>query len=266
MSLVLCAVLLQAAPHPLRWEPTVDIPITGAVVAGWAVSELALKPVLAPNPCRWCQTNAFDSSVRSLFNPSLMPSPNGFDGMHAASNVLGFLALPLSMVGLDAFLAWRDGVFERTFFIDVLLMIEATFSSLAVNQVVKFSVGRARPYTEGATPELTAQAKELADNNLSFFSGHSNFAFTLVASAATIAHLRGYRWAWLLWAVGLPAATGTAVLRMAADKHWATDVLVGSAMGLATGILMPTLLHGRAGPLRTHLSFAGNGLSLSGSF
>ena len=38
-------------------------------------------------------------------------------------------------------------------------------------------------------------------------------------------------------------ATTTALLRIVADKHWASDVLAGSATGLATGLLIPLLLH-----------------------
>lgn len=260
-SLVVALLLSQAAPQKLRWEPRADLPVTGALVTGWLLSEFAFKKQLAPAACRWCETNGFDTAVRSVFNPNLVPSAEGFGGAHVASNLVGFVALPLSMLGLDALLAWRDGVFVDAFPVDALLIIEATFSALGLNQAVKFAVGRGRPYTVGASPELLAGGHDLADNNLSFFSGHSTFSFGVVASAATVASLRGYRHAWLLWLVGAPLATTTAVLRLAGDKHWASDVLVGSALGLATGILMPTLLHGRVA-----VAPMGNGISVSGRF
>jgi|APLak6261679142_1056127.scaffolds.fasta_scaffold00053_53 membrane-associated phospholipid phosphatase len=260
-SLVVALLVSQAAPQKLRWEPRADLPVTGALVTGWLLSEFAFKKQLAPAACRWCETNGFDTAVRSVFNPNLVPSAEGFGGAHVASNLVGFVALPLSMLGLDALLAWRDGVFVDAFPVDALLIIEATFSALGLNQAVKFAVGRGRPYTVGASPELLAGGHDLADNNLSFFSGHSTFSFGVVASAATVASLRGYRHAWLLWLVGVPLATTTAVLRLAGDKHWASDVLVGSALGLATGILMPTLLHGRVA-----VTPMGNGLSVSGRF
>ena len=44
------------------------------------------------------------------------------------------------------------------------------------------------------------------DNNLSFYSGHTNFSFALVVSSGTVATLRGYKGAGLIWAVGLPLA------------------------------------------------------------
>jgi membrane-associated phospholipid phosphatase len=265
-SLVVALLLSQAAPQKLKWEPRVDLPVTGVLVTGWLLSETAFKKALAPAACRWCETNAFDTAVRSVFNPALTPSAEGVGGVHVASNLIGFLGLPLAMLGLDALLSWREGVFLEAFPVDVLLIIETTFSALALNQAVKFSVGRARPYTIDAPGELLAQGKDVADNNLSFFSGHSTFSFATVAAAATIASLRGYRYAWLMWVVGVPLAATTAVLRLAADKHWASDVLVGTALGLATGMLMPTLLHGRVGPVTARVSPTANGVALCGRF
>ena len=267
-SLVLALALTQspAAPQKLRWEPRIDIPVSGALVAGWVLSETAFKKSLAPLACRWCETNGFDTAVRSVFNPTLTPSASGFHGPDLASTLIGFVGVPLAMVGLEALLSWRDGAFVETFPVDVVLMVEATFSALALNQVVKFAVGRARPYTVDAPPDLLAQGKDLADNNLSFFSGHSTLAFSVVASAATIAGLRGYRYAWVLWAVGMPLAATTAILRLAADKHWTSDVLVGAAIGTATGILMPTLLHGRVGPVTAQVTPLPNGLAVAGRF
>lgn len=267
-SIVLAAMLMQApaAPQKLRWEPRVDIPVTGVLVSGWLLSEFAFKKQLAPDQCRWCTTNGFDTAVRSLFNPTLSPSADGIQPAHVASNLIGFVGLPLAMVGMDALFAWRDGVFMDAFWVDLVLVLEATFSALGVNQAVKFLVGRARPYTINATPELLAEGHDPADNNLSFFSGHATFTFALAASAATIASLRGYRNAWVFWAVGLPLAATTAILRLAADKHWTTDILLGTAIGTATGILMPTLLHGRIGPITARVTPLANGLAVSGRF
>ncbi len=265
-SLVLLLALHQAPPHKLNWEPKIDLPVTGVLVTGWVLSETVFKKNLAVSTCRWCETNGFDNAVRSAFQPSLSPSPSGVSAVSTLSHLTGFVAVPVAMLGLDALLAWQHDSLLETFPVDALLMIETTFGVLAVNQTVKFAVGRGRPYTVNASPELLAQSHDVADNNLSFFSGHSTFTFAAVSSAATVASLRGYRHAWLLWLVGLPLATTTAILRLAADKHWLSDVLVGSALGTAAGILMPTFLHGRVGPVNARVSPQGNGLAISGSF
>ncbi len=265
-SVVLAVILTQAAPQQLRWDPRVDLPVSGALAAGWLLSEFAFKQQLAPAACRWCETNTFDNSVRSAFNPGFTPSASGLRPAATASDVLGFGAAPLVALGLPALLAWRDGTFVQTFPVDAVLILEAMLVAQGLNQVVKFSVGRGRPYTVGAWPELLAESHSQADNNLSFYSGHTTFAFSLVSAAATIAELRGYRLAWLVWVVGLPVATATAVLRVAADKHWASDVALGAALGVASGMLLPRLLHGRVGPVTARLSPMANGVAVAGQF
>ena len=63
-----------------------------------------------------------------------------------------------------------------------------------------------------------------ADNpNFSFFSGHTTLAFSTVGGPRL--------------AVSLPLAISTGGLRIAAGKHWLTDVLTGAGVGLLTSRL-----------------------------
>lgn len=264
-ALLLTALISHQTPAQLQWDPRVDIPVTAVLATGWITSEI-LKKELAPPTCRWCATNGFDTAVRQVFNPSLTPSSDGFGAAHVASNMVGFIAVPVGLFGLDALLAWRAGALKDTFLVDALLVLETTMSAMAINQLVKFTVGRGRPYTVGATEEITAGGHDIADNQLSFFSGHSTFTFALVCATATIADLRGYRHAWTIWAVGLPLAASTAILRLGADKHWTTDVLIGSAVGTLAGVLMPRFLHGRVGTVTAKVAPVGSGLGLVGQF
>src|SRR6059058_3168029 len=75
-----------------------------------------------------------------------------------------------------------------------------------------------------------------AGDNLSFFSGHATLAFALATSAGTVASMRHHRLAPVMWAVGLLLATTGGYLRIAADRHYATDVLTGALVGSAVGI------------------------------
>ncbi|MDB4987793.1 MAG: hypothetical protein JWN04_2971, partial [Myxococcaceae bacterium] len=45
----------------------------------------------------------------------------------------------------------------------------------------------------------------------------------------------------LIWALGVPLAALTGYLRLAADKHYFTDVLTGALVGSAVGFLVPWL-------------------------
>ncbi|MBC7171208.1 MAG: hypothetical protein H5U40_02210, partial [Polyangiaceae bacterium] len=53
-------------------------------------------------------------------------------------------------------------------------------------------------------------------------------------------------------ASAMAMATTTSLFRVMADKHWASDVLVGAGVGLFAGWLLPWLFHGR-----TFLDFEG---------
>lgn len=266
LPLALAAVIAASpAPHRLKWDPRIDLPVTAGLGVAWLVSEYALKPQLAPKACSWCATNAFDTAVRRAFNPTLEPSASGIRGPALVSDVLGFAGVPLLVIGLDALSARESPDFLKTWAVDLVLILEATLSAQVMNQTVKFLVGRGRPYTVDAPPELLATARDPADHNLSFFSGHTTFTVGLAVSAGTIGLLRGYKLAWLTWAVAVPAALTTATLRMAADKHWMSDILVGAAVGSAFAVALPILFHGREeNPLSLRLSPTPNGFAVSG--
>jgi membrane-associated phospholipid phosphatase len=117
----------------------------------------------------------------------------------------------------------------------------------------------------GASAELLNVSNQ-SDQDLSFFSGHSSFVFAAVAATGVVATLRNYRLGWLAWVVGVPLAAATAVLRLAADKHWASDVLTGLAIGALVGAGMPLLFHGVEGGPQVQVAPMPGGLAVSGRF
>ena len=107
------------------------------------------------------------------------------------------------------------------------------------------------------------------EDNLSFYSGHTTFAFALASSTATVATMRQYRLAPLVWGAGMLLASTTGYLRIASDKHYGTDVVTGALMGTAMGVGIPYLAHRPATSLASLTVTAmpivnGNGLMLSG--
>jgi len=77
----------------------------------------------------------------------------------------------------------------------------------------------------------------------SFPAGHVVEAFGLAAASGVVASRRRYRLAPLVWAVGLTLGLATAYARMAADRHYFTDVLAGAAIGTVVGGGVAFLLH-----------------------
>jgi membrane-associated phospholipid phosphatase len=223
----------RADPPPLRYDARDDGALAAGATALWIASELA-KGRLAPAPCRWCAENRLDGRVRELL---VWERP---DRAARASDAVAFGVVPAAMAA-HQLLAARAAGATKEGFVDILLVAEAAAISVDLNQIVKFSAGRQRPFVHHASPDRRAEA----DDNLSFYSGHSTLTFSIAAAAGTVSDLRGYKSAPWVWGAGMTLAAATAYLRIAADKHYLTDVLTGAALGTAGGIALPRLLHGR---------------------
>jgi membrane-associated phospholipid phosphatase len=136
---------------------------------------------------------------------------------------------------------------------DLTPVIEAMVITQWVTRAIKIPVGRQRPYAH-----YTAPADY--EDNLSFPSGHTSRAFSLAVSAAMIARARGYRSEPYIWTLGFTAASASAYLRIAADRHYLTDVLAGAAIGIGTGLTVPSLMCRNAlsvVPVRDGVALAG---------
>jgi len=128
----------------------------------------------------------------------------------------------------------------------VVIYGETLLAGLAVNSLVKYSVGRPRPYVYSDDPAVVAYAQgQGKDSHLSFYSGHASTTFSasvagayLYAQSTSDTNARA-----AVWGVELALAGATADLRTRAGKHFYSDVLVGAAVGSGLGVLIP-YLHG----------------------
>jgi membrane-associated phospholipid phosphatase len=225
----------QTAPASLRYDTAIDVPVALGGAAGWLGSELIAKGALAPSACRWCAPPGIDASVRDALK---------WDDTKTAesiSNVMGFGLVPAALIGVDALMALHDDA-GHDVGADVLIVAEATVVAMDVNQLVKFVVGRERPFAHALPPDAKAMIST-SDDNLSFFSGHTTATFALAVATGTVASMRGYRWAPVAWVAGPALAATTGYLRIAADKHYLTDVLTGAVVGSAFGFALPYFLH-----------------------
>jgi membrane-associated phospholipid phosphatase len=144
-----------------------------------------------------------------------------------------------------------------------LLVLQAAAVNGVINEVVKFTFARERPFVHALAEEDKPKQEHFSDNNLSFYSGHTSLTFSLAAASGTVASLRNYRLAPLVWATMMPVAALTGYLRIAGDRHYFTDVLAGAVMGTAAGVLVPLLFHGRSGPSDDRSSPSSSGASLA---
>jgi membrane-associated phospholipid phosphatase len=163
--------------------------------------------------------------------------------------VIGFNALAAAQAQPDGgILAWRD------FFVDAAAIAEATILAADLNQATKFLVARERPFVHALSPADKSATSSPADNNTSFYSGHASTSMALAVSMAEVASLRKYDWAPVAWAT-LPALSlFTGYLRIAADKHYFTDVATGAAMGALFGYFVPHLFRSPREPVMSNKS------------
>jgi membrane-associated phospholipid phosphatase len=120
---------------------------------------------------------------------------------------------------------------------------EAVIAGSIVAGVLKDGFGRARPFVHpptdstGYDPDNWQLGRGLkdGDNYRSFPSGHSVAAF---AAAAAVANETSRWWPSWKWVIG-PAMFGGAglvgVSRMYNNRHWASDVMMGAAIGTFAG-------------------------------
>lgn len=235
-------------PRELRYDLRIDVPVG---VAALAITSLPLF-VHGPRVCRWCESNGFDDGARRGL---VWSNPRA---AYHASNVFA-VALPLAALGVLGIEAAQGGS-GKSFAADGLFVGEAVLSAMALNQIIKYAVARQRPFVHHQNETVLAEAPRRTEDNVSFYSAHTGLAFSLVAATATVAKLRGYKSAPYIWGLGLPLAAATGFFRIAADRHYLSDVLVGALISTAVGIALPRLLHGRRS---TETSSAASSLSSS---
>jgi membrane-associated phospholipid phosphatase len=230
--------------YDLKHDTPVDLGVTVGGFGFVAFTE-AMKPALAPDACRWCDRdaegrdtlNGLDRAARSLRWSNARYAA-------ATSDASAFLATPVAGIAGLALAASADG--ERGHIArDALLVAESAAVAGVATQLVKFSVGRERPY---AHDRAGLRFRASPDQNLSFLSGHTSLAFSIATAAGTVASLRDYRGAPFVWLAAMPIAVLTGYLRIAADKHYLTDVLAGAIVGAAAGVVVPLAFHGREAP------------------
>ena len=230
----------------LSYDVRVDFAVTLTGLVWYATSEF-IKGSLVPEKCRWCYRRADGTDRLNLVDRSIRRRLMWKKPRTAAviSNILAFGVLPATSFGLTQLAALHDHA-SREIPIDGLLQAEATMLALDLNQMVKYAFARERPFVHflPRAPEgVRALTASPSDDNLSFFSGHTTLAFALASSSGTIASLRNYRLAPMVWGSGLATAAAVGYLRIAADKHYFSDVVVAAIFGTAIGAGIPLLLH-----------------------
>lgn len=214
--LLLFFVLLTA--QSLKAQPSETEKIGSYAVLSLAVAtELFFKESLAPKTARWQKVNPFDHTFRNVLkweNSSLN---------HAAlySDVIAMGILLPTMVVAPLVTDYKSSHYW-------LVNAQVLGATAITTVLAKFLVGRQRPYAQfNTSPSLGG------DDNLSFFSGHTSFSFAAAVSQSYLLQKQFPKSAALIWSSSLTLAALVAYFRVAADKHYISDVIVGAIVGSA---------------------------------
>ncbi len=228
-----------------------------AVVVGFRL----VRDDLEPSSCRLCDSNVPGrvNAIDDWFRTGLKHSDTY--PVNVVSYVLAFGLAPVSAAGLTILAAHADHR-DTEDLVNVVAIAEGGFAAMLATEVLESTTLRMRPYVH-AIEDPVERDRVIAQKGAfhSFPAGHVVEVFGLAAASGVVASRRGYRLAPLVWGVGLTLGLATAYARMAADRHYFTDVLAGAAIGTLVGGGVPFLLHpqvpgdaGAAGVRRTRVT------------
>jgi membrane-associated phospholipid phosphatase len=130
-----------------------------------------------------------------------------------------------------------------------LHMTEAIAVGLATSGSLKMLAGRARPYASADTaPHDFGFARGFRGERYQAFpSGHATVSFAVAAALTSETAEWSLRARWIAGGLLFGGATIVGLSRMYADRHWASDVVVGAAIGTFAGFKTVRFNHTRTG-------------------
>jgi hypothetical protein len=201
----------------------------------WTSGVAAIQFGTTPE-ARWSRTNSFDEDIRSGLRAD---SQDVRESADTASDVLlGVTAGLMPLLSIGKTLSEHECYEAYDMATDAA---EAFTLTLLLTSGTKAIAGRERPYVRSCdgSPPGDASCSD-SDRKQSFFSGHASMAATGAGLSCSYA-IKRKTWGegriarFTPCALGLGAAVATGALRIVADKHWSTDVIVGLAVGATVG-------------------------------
>jgi membrane-associated phospholipid phosphatase len=213
--------VLQPVPRSVyRVAPAIDVSVIAAGVLAVALPYAFASDLIHPRcPCNPAEVNSLDRHVIGNHNKVL-------DDASDATAAVALVA-PVLLDAVDVGLSniWLE---------DMTVYGEALAVNGALVTAAKYTVQRPLPRTYAGDPSLLYQP----GGYRSFYSGHTS---VVVAALSVIAITLKIRHDQRLWPWLVVAGVGTMVAaeRVAAGRHFYTDVAVGAVAGAAVGIVVP---------------------------
>lgn len=212
----------------LKTPSTSAIELKGYDYAQTAVSATGLGASLlfidSPSQPKWQGGILWDDGVREGLKYETRSS-------REVANSISDYALGTS-IALPTILAlftqdrWKRG----------LVVANSILTTAFLNNVTKKAVARERPFARGCGKNKKVEDCTSETLNESFYSGHS----ALSSNGAAVLCAQEFD-GWCVIGAALSLTTG--YLRIAADKHYFSDVITGFAAGALVGYVLPKIEH-----------------------
>jgi membrane-associated phospholipid phosphatase len=253
LALMLCAGAASAQEeraHRLRWQSNwrrvngVEYAVTSGLFATF-MGFWFLPPL---EDALWTRPILFDGSARGALRARHRGGRNVSGRVSDVVALAGYLPPllidPMLVAGIDddnPDVAWQLFVIST----------QSYAITITLNEVSKRVFARQRPYALACAKDPSySDDCDNADRFRSFYSGHS--AVTATSAGLICAHhthvplYGGGDYDRMTCAAALVGMFGTGALRVVADKHWSSDVLVGWLLGFSVGYVLPTLVYYRS--------------------
>ena len=226
----------------LAWDLSISTVAAAAILVPYALTDTLIHPHC---PCSPSEVPGFDRWVIGYASDTA----DTVSTVTAGLAVVAPLALDLADVGPTT-----------PFLEDGMVLVETLLVNGALVNAAKYSAQR--PIPRVYSPGLPATVTSPSDYR-SFYSGHTSTTFAALTAASVTWTLR-HGATWWPWVVTGVVGTSVAIERLAAGRHFPSDVLVGAAAGTLIGLAVPWL-HARArlGPGAIDLQPAPGGAMLA---
>jgi hypothetical protein len=209
-------------------------------IAVSAIGTLYVENEHGEPDARWTARNDFDEGIRDALR---LKSRSARDAANDAGTALMGLMLAAPILDSMATLGVRDSNWDAVWQTEVINAEALTFAGTVSSLLQNLIIPRERPFVRNC------QAGKCEDSplNRSMPSGHAAFAFTgagLVCTHHEYQSLYGNPAAdRAACFTGIGVAIADGLLRVVADRHYATDVIAGSAIGMFAGFILPRWLY-----------------------
>jgi hypothetical protein len=192
-----------------------------------------------PEKANWTARNDFDEGIRDALR---LGNRDARDVAHMTSNILMASMIAAPVVESFAVHGVRDSHWDVMWQTQMINLESFTFTGL-VSSVMQNFIARERPFVRNCAFGVCEGIQE----NRSMPSGHVAFGFAGAGLLCTHHKYQNYYNSQTtdtaICASGLAVATLDGLLRIVSDRHYATDVLAGTAIGLFSGFILPRIFH-----------------------